>query len=293
MHKLFRKLRYHSCKDKINYLRTFSVSSVSGENPTISRFRFKQIKDTKSKGRPISPGEYALLSIPVVTFGLGFWQTERLSWKRDLIKQLNTKKDTPAVEIPNELHEIEDLEYQKVKVRGRYDHSKEQYIGPRSLIHDGVEGESPGLIGNAEGVGWHVITPFRIEGGDRDGDIILVNRGWVHSRLVDPETRNEAQVTGLIEFEGVVRKTEQRQQFAAKQTQHGNKWPWRDIPSLASKLETQPIFIDADIHSSVPGGPIGGQTKVALRNDHFSYLVTWYSLSAVTLYMWCKRYLIK
>ena len=55
----------------------------------------------------------------------------------------------------------------------------------------------------------------------------MVNRGWVHSRLVDPETRNEAQVTGLIEFEGVVRKTEQRQQFAAKQTQHGNKWPWR------------------------------------------------------------------
>ena len=82
-------------------------------------------------------------------------------------------------------------------------------------------------MGNSEGVGWHVITPFQIEGGYRDGDIILVNRGWVHNRLLDPDTRNEAQVSGPVELEGVVRKTEQRQQFAAKQTQHGNKWPWR------------------------------------------------------------------
>ena len=61
MHNLLRKLRYYSSKDNINYLRKFSVTSVKGENPTISRFRFRQIKDTKSKGRPISPGEYALL----------------------------------------------------------------------------------------------------------------------------------------------------------------------------------------------------------------------------------------
>ena len=29
------------------------------------------------------------------------------------------------------LKRIEELEFQKVKVRGRFDHSKEQYIGPR------------------------------------------------------------------------------------------------------------------------------------------------------------------
>ena len=27
--------------------------------------------------------------------------------------------------------------------------------------------------------------------------------------------------------------------------------------------------------SSVPGGPIGGQTNVQLRNEHLSYIVTW------------------
>ena len=68
---------------------------------------------------------------------------------------------------------------------------------------------------------------------------------------------------------------------------------YRDIPALASKLGTEEIFLDADVNSSLPGGPIGGQTKVALRNDHFSYLVTWYTLTGLTLFMWCKRYLVK
>lgn len=27
--------------------------------------------------------------------------------------------------------------------------------------------------------------------------------------------------------------------------------------------------------STVPGGPIGGQTRVTLRNEHMQYIVTW------------------
>ena len=68
---------------------------------------------------------------------------------------------------------------------------------------------------------------------------------------------------------------------------------FRDIPSISTKLGTQPIFLDADAHSTIPGGPIGGQTRVFLRNDHFTYLLTWYTLSATTLFMWCKRFLVK
>ena len=82
-------------------------------------------------------------------------------------------------------------------------------------------------MGNSEGVGYHVITPFEIEGGERHGDIILVNRGWVHSKLLNPETRYQAQIQGTVEIEGIVRKTEQLQQFTPKMSQHGNIWSWR------------------------------------------------------------------
>ena len=68
---------------------------------------------------------------------------------------------------------------------------------------------------------------------------------------------------------------------------------FRDIPGLAYKLGTEEIFIDADLKSSTPGGPIGGQSRVKLRNDHFSYLLTWFGLSACTLFMWCQKYIPK
>lgn len=52
-----------------------------------------------------------------------------------------------------------------------------------------------------------------------------------------------------------------------------------------------PIMLDATYESSVPSGPIGGQTRVTLRNEHLSYLLTWFSLSAITSYLWYRQIL--
>lgn len=61
MQTIMKSLRSSSSKETINYIREFSLSCVKNNNETISRLRFKNIKDTKSKGRPIAAGEYALL----------------------------------------------------------------------------------------------------------------------------------------------------------------------------------------------------------------------------------------
>lgn len=34
-----------------------------------------------------------------------------------------------------------------------------------------------------------------------------------------------------------------------------------------------PFCVPAE--STVPGGPIGGQTRVTLRNEHLQYIITW------------------
>lgn len=49
------------------------------------------------------------------------------------------------------------------------------------------------------------------------------------------------------------------------------------------------FILDADYASTVQGGPIGGQTRVTLRNEHMAYIVTWFSLSAFTSLMWYRR----
>ena len=73
-----------------------------------------------------------------------------------------------------------------------------------------------------------------------------------------------------------------------------NIWRTRDVAEMAAAMRTAPIFIDEvkSEHShanpselltvkhllsgtSVPGGPIGGQTNVQLRNEHLSYIATW------------------
>lgn len=52
---------------------------------------------------------------------------------------------------------------------------------------------------------------------------------------------------------------------------------------------TEPVFLDATANSTIPGGPIGGQTRVSLRNEHLSYIITWFSLSAFTSWLWYTK----
>ena len=68
---------------------------------------------------------------------------------------------------------LSSLEYCKVFARGEFEHDKIVYIGPRSLFKDGNASASGGLFGNSDGIGFHVITPFKLENSE---DRILVNR---------------------------------------------------------------------------------------------------------------------
>lgn len=50
---------------------------------------------------------------------------------------------------------------------------------------------------------------------------------------------------------------------------------YRDIEEMAELANTSYLFIDAVKESTVPGGPIGGQTQINLRNEHLQYIITW------------------
>lgn len=55
----------------------------------------------------------------------------------------------------------------------------------------------------------------------------MINRGWVQDRIQSPIKRHNAQIEGVVEINGVVRLTEQRQQFAPKHRILGDKWQYR------------------------------------------------------------------
>ncbi|KAK0404695.1 hypothetical protein QR680_017577 [Steinernema hermaphroditum] len=238
----------------------------------------------------ISPGAIAMLAVPTAAFSLGLWQTYRLRWKLGLISDLETNLDHPAVDFPlNDLSALEDLEYRTVTLKGEFLHDREFLISPRGRFDPGRTDRSSGLIAdsNMSSHGAHVITPFRVHRTDL---VILVNRGWVPSDKTDPKTREAGQIRGTVEFEAIVRKSETRPQFVGENIPERGVWYYKNFQQMAKQYDTAPVYVEAKYGSTVEGGPIGGQTNISVRNEHLSYLLTWYSLCAVTTAMWLMKF---
>jgi len=227
-----------------------------------------------------------LLVFPVATFGLGTWQVRRLEWKKRLIRDLEERtKSTPVAYDARDMlipGRAKQMEYKPVFVEGHFDHTKEILLGPRTR-NDKTQRHKPGLIAHGQSeVGYHIVTPFILDNGDR----ILINRGWVISKNKDQKTRTEGQITDRIRISGLARKGENRPQFTPKVKEGSLHWNYCDVYGFSNILDTLPLIIDADESSNVIGGPLGGQTRVTLRNEHLSYIITWYSLSIATLLLW-------
>lgn len=184
--------------------------------------------------------------------------------------------------LPDDLDHLQSMEYQTVTVRGEFIHDKEMFLGPRSLIKGDSGDAGGGLMSTKNTSGYLVITPFKL---DDKGETILVNRGWVSRQHLKPESRPQGQVRGTVELMGVVRLPEPRPQFSP--SHKTDIFLYRDVPRMCHVTGADPIFLDAK--TTFLGGPIGGQTRVTLRNEHLSYIVTWFSLSAFTSYFWWKQ----
>ncbi|KAM9440301.1 surfeit locus protein 1 [Clarias gariepinus] len=232
--------------------------------------------------------KWFLLLIPLTAFGLGTWQVKRRQWKLKLINDLHVLTTADPIPLPTDPVELKGLEYRRVKVRGRFDHSRELYMLPRSLVDPEREAREAGRLSSSAEMGANVITPFHCTDL---GITILVNRGYVPKNRINPETRMKGQVTDEVDLVGVVRLTEQRKPFIPKNDVGANRWHYRDLEAMAKATDAEAILIDAVMESTIPGGPIGGQTRVTLRNEHMQYIITWYGLCAVTSYMWYAKFI--
>uniref|UniRef100_A0A5F8G7B5 SURF1-like protein n=1 Tax=Monodelphis domestica TaxID=13616 RepID=A0A5F8G7B5_MONDO len=231
--------------------------------------------------------KWFLLLIPVTAFGLGTWQVQRRKWKLKMIADLESRIKAEPIPLPAELMELKDLEYRPVKVRGHFDHSKELYILPRTMVDPARESWDSGQLSSTVESGANVVTPFHCTDL---GITILVNRGFVPRKRLNPDTRQKGQIEDEIDLIGMVRLTETRKPFVPENKPEKNRWHYRDLEAMAKVAGAEPIFIDANFKSTIPGGPIGGQTQVTLRNEHMQYIITWYGLSAATSYMWFKKF---
>ncbi|EGG10007.1 uncharacterized protein MELLADRAFT_71102 [Melampsora larici-populina 98AG31] len=224
-----------------------------------------------------TPMTVVLICVPLLTFGLGTWQVQRLKWKRRLIEDLEHKMRIDPIPLPKSINPdvVPEFEYRKVRLEGRFDHSKEILIESRTR--------------DAE-LGYHLITPFiRTEGGEP----ILVNRGFIKREFKEQSSR-EASVSGnTIELIGMLRKQESKSLFQPENKKESNQWYFVDILEIANHLNSAPVLVDAITYANSgelkqmlsKGNPIGRSSQIQLRNMHVTYIVTWYGLSAITSIM--------
>ncbi|HEX3755175.1 MAG TPA: SURF1 family protein [Rhizomicrobium sp.] len=203
--------------------------------------------------------------------GLGVWQLQRLQWKLALIAQVNGHMTAPPVSLDQALKmDADTVQYRRVALAGRFDYANEAYI-----FTTGPDGAPV----------YHVLTPLRTD----DGRTLLVDRGAVPKRKLDPATRAAGNPPGKTRLVGVWRVPDPPGWFTPPPDRAHRVWYSRDMAGIAAadhlKLSA-PAVIEADATPNPGGWPKGGQTVVTFRNEHLSYAITWFGLALMLFGVW-------
>src|SRR5260370_4135214 len=205
-----------------------------------------------------------LFTAPAVLLllALGFWQVERLFWKRDLIAQRQAAVAAAPVAAPRSWG---GMEFRHVTDEGAFLNDKEIYLGATS---------------EAGRQGYHVLTPLLEPGGRA----VFVNRGFIPAELKDPSKRAAGQIAGTVRVQGLLRlpPAVKPAWFLPDNRPDLNYLFWVDLSAMsaADKIDrVAPFYIDADETPNPGGWPKGGVTRLVLPNDHLQYAITRLSLA--------------
>jgi surfeit locus 1 family protein len=116
---------------------------------------------------------------------LGFWQLDRLTWRRALNAEVASRLAAPPVATAALPRDSAAMRYRRVQLRGVFDYANEIVITQRT------RGGSPGV---------YLLTPLRIPGQDT---AYIVNRGWVYSpngKDVDQRAWRETDTAEVLAF---------------------------------------------------------------------------------------------
>ncbi len=231
----------------------------------------------RARGRRFRPALWpTLFTLPalVALLGLGTWQLHRLDWKEGLIAEREARSTAPAMVLPREIADPEVLEFRRVRLAGRFLHEAEMYLTGRTYRRQ---------------VGVHVVTPMVLA----DGRGLLVDRGWVPMSRKDPASRAEGQPEGPVVVEALLRTGGWKgsARFRPDNQPEDNTWFWIDPEAMAARAGLKDpvtaVYAAAGPAENPGGLPVGGQTKITLRNDHLQYAITWYALAValVVIYL--------
>ncbi|NOD62621.1 MULTISPECIES: SURF1 family protein [unclassified Ruegeria] len=188
-----------------------------------------------------------------VLLSLGIWQVQRLSWKQEVLAEIEDRISANPVDLPAQVSEEAD-KYLPVVVSGEM-----------------VPGEIHVLVSVKQvGAGYRIIQSFNT--GDRT---ILVDRGFVPTTAKDTE-----RLTGPMEIAGNLHWPDEIDSYTPEADIDANIWFARDVQNLAAALGAEPVLLIARSQTDPNVTPLPVDTA-GIPNDHLQYAITWFGLALV------------
>ena len=220
--------------------------------------------------RLLWPGVMAMVMLAVL-LGLGTWQVMRLHWKLGLLAQIARAEAAPAVPLP-----AAPDPFTKVQATGHLRDDLSASYGAE--VRDTPVGTE---------LGTQLITPLEVP----DGDVILVDRGWVPDKRPHPIARAEGDVT----VEGYVRPSDKQSMFSATDNLAAREFYTLDASAIGSALglhRVAPFILVAMGPSPPEHYPDPAHHLPRPPNNHLSYAITWYGLAValvVIFVLWARK----
>ncbi len=215
----------------------------------------------------------------ILLFSLSFWQFQRLNWKQEIIRQIEIQSQLGAIELPQNV-ELSNMLYRRVIVKGEFLHQDEVHIygGSRKF-----KGE----------VGYYVLTPMLLA----NGQVIMVNRGWVPDNLKDAIARPQTQTKGQVEVTGAIMANEEKGLYIHDNQPERNLWFYVNLDEMRNFLKIPEkdfianFYILAQENKDLNMIPYGRDLEPNVRNHHLGYALTWLfsAISLMVIYIMYHR----
>ena len=201
--------------------------------------------------------------IILVLLSLGFWQLYRLSWKLDLINQIENSLKVEPIELQN----VEKKNYLRIKTSGQIDFEKQIYL--YNLNETGKPG-------------FEVINPIKI--GDED---YLINRGWIS---FDKKNKPEINIIDQKNIIGTLMLQSKSSSFKPKNEIDKNYWFTLDREDILKftgrNFSKYIIYLNGNYENPRPK-----VITAKISNNHKKYAITWFSMaiSILLIYLYFRK----
>jgi surfeit locus 1 family protein len=212
----------------------------------------------------------------IVLLGLGTWQVRRLFWKDALLAQIDSAEASHPIPLPQA-----PSPFTKVSVTGTFLPDQAALYG--ALVR---------TIASGPEMGARMIVPMR----EANGDVILVDRGWVPLSRPGPVDQPE----GTVTVSGYVRFGDSKHWFSAQDDPAARRFFTLDPKAIGDAVgqpNVRPFVLVLLANEPPPGGepdhwPDPARYLPRPPNNHLSYAITWYGLAVALLaifIVWARK----